>query len=119
MMASATGCASVSGSSRSGWGTPLSVRMKSSAVSAKTNSPPLVFTNAGTSTRFERTESAVTCEPGDEGGTLVCALAATPESRTIPEIALAIAENMLKRRSMGRRLANRIHLPGNSHDRHF
>src|ERR1700728_1142473 len=112
-MASATGCSSVSGSSRSAWGTPLSVRMKSSAVSAKTNSPLLVFTNAGTSTRFDRTERAGVCEPADDG-VLLCALAATPESKTIPEITLA-THSMLVRRSMGRRLANSIHLHGIEH----
>src|ERR1700728_3254976 len=110
-MASATGCWSVSGSSRSGWGTPLSVRMKSSAVSAKTNSPLLVFTNAGTSTRVVRTERAGACEPAEDGA-LLCALAATPESKTIPEITLATAQSLLMSRSMGRRLANRIHLHG-------
>src|ERR1700679_1282292 len=118
MMASATGCVSVSGSSCSDCGTPLSVRMKSSAVSSKTNSPLLVFTNAGTSTRLERTERAVTCEPADEGS-LVCAPAGMAESKTKPEIALAIAESKHMRRSMGRRLANRIPLLRNNYDRHF
>jgi hypothetical protein len=41
------------------------------------------------------------------------------ESKTKPEIALAIAESKLMRRSMGRRLANRIPLLRNNYDRHF
>ena len=46
-------------------------------------------------------------------------LAGTAESKTIPERALAIAESVLMRRSMGRRLANRIPLLRNNHDIHF
>jgi hypothetical protein len=82
-------------------------------VSAKTNSPLLVLTKAGTSTRLERTKRAVTCEPAG-AGSLLCALAAAPESKTIPEIAVTSAESIRMRLSMGRRLANTIHLSRNT-----
>src|SRR5215471_1141728 len=64
MTAKARGCESLSGSSRNDWGTPLSVRMKSSAVSENTVSPTLVFTSAGTSTTFECTVRGGACEAG-------------------------------------------------------
>src|SRR6266852_5688293 len=74
MTARARGCESVSSSICKGCGAPLSVRMKSSAVSEKTTSPALVFTSTGTSTKFERTERAETCWLGDDCS-LLCALA--------------------------------------------
>src|ERR1700690_3012486 len=64
MTAKARACELVSGSSRNGWGTPLSVRMKSSAVSENTVSPTLVFTSTGTSTKFERTLRGGASETG-------------------------------------------------------
>src|SRR5437870_1763848 len=64
MMAKARACELVSGSSRNDWGTPLSVRMKSSAVSENTVSPILVLTSTGTSTKFERTLRGGACEAG-------------------------------------------------------
>src|SRR5260370_12764451 len=64
MTAKARACELVSGSSRNDWGTPLSVRMKSSAGSENTFSPTLVFTSTGTSTKFERTLRGGACEAG-------------------------------------------------------
>jgi hypothetical protein len=42
----------------------------------------------------------VTCEPAG-AGSLLCALAAAPESKTIPEIAVTSAESIRMRLSMG------------------
>src|SRR5271165_1975992 len=64
MMARARACELVSGSSRKDWGTLLSVRMKSPAVSENTVSPTLVLTSTGTSTKFERTLRGAACEAG-------------------------------------------------------
>src|ERR1700675_451392 len=75
MTARARGCESVSGSSRKDCGTPSSVRMKSSAVSEKTTSPALLFTSAGTSTKFERTVRTGTWELADDCS-LLCGWAA-------------------------------------------
>src|SRR6185437_14839691 len=74
----ARGCDKVPGSIRSGCGTPSSVRTKSSALSEKTSLPILVFTSAGTSTKFERTERSGVCEPEDDCSVL-CAQAAANE----------------------------------------
>src|SRR5205823_14600192 len=74
MTASARGCPSAPSSIRTACGTPLSVRMKSSAVSERTTLRAWLFTNTGTSTRFERAVSVGTCESGDSPP--LCALAA-------------------------------------------
>src|SRR5215469_15368480 len=64
MTAKASGCESVSGSSRNDWGRPLSVRIKSFTVSESTASPTFVFTSTGTSTKFERTVRGDAWEAG-------------------------------------------------------
>src|SRR6476646_5109677 len=65
MTASARGCPSAPSSIRTACGTPLSVRMKSSAVSENTTLAALVFTSTGTSTRLERDVSVGICGVGD------------------------------------------------------
>src|SRR5271156_3181485 len=75
MTASAKGCESVSASSCNDCGTPLSVRMKSSAASEKTTSPALFFTSAGTSTKSERAVRVGVCGLADDCS-LLCALTA-------------------------------------------
>src|SRR5215469_11565690 len=60
------------------WGTPLSVRKKSSAVSLRYTCPPLALTRAGTSTKLVRTVST------DWPASLCCArtLTETIQSKT-------------------------------------